>query len=69
MAKIYRTKGFMKIVYLDIMLGGLFVAQLPYKVNPIFPATDKELREYVVSKRPTLRNKKFVIAFSNNRVI
>lgn len=42
---------------------------LPYKVNPIFPATDKELREYVVSKRPTLRNKKFVIAFSNNRVI
>lgn len=58
-----------KIVYLDIMLGGLFVAQLSYKVNPIFPATDKELREYVVSKRPTLRNKKFVIAFSNNRVI
>lgn len=40
----------MKIVYLDIMLGGLFVAQLPYKVNPIFPATDKELREYVVPK-------------------
>lgn len=59
----------MKIVYLDIMVGNVFVAQLPYKVNPIFPATDKELREYVVSKRPTLRNKKFVIAFSNNRVI
>lgn len=59
----------MKTVYLDIMLGGLFVVQLPYKVNPIFPVTDKELREYVVSKRPTLRNKKFVIAFSNNRVI
>lgn len=58
-----------KVVYLDITVGGLFVAQLPYKVNPIFPATDKELREYVVSKRPTLRNKKFVIAFSNNRVI
>lgn len=43
----------MKIVYLDIMVGNVFVAQLPYKVNPIFPATDKELREYVVSKRPT----------------
>lgn len=59
----------MKIVYLDIMVGNMFVAQLPYKVNPIFPSTDKELREYVVYKRPTLRNKKFVIAFSNNRVI
>lgn len=59
----------MKTVYLDIMVGNIFVAQLPYKVNSIFPATDKELREYVVSKRPTLRNKKFVIAFSNNRVI
>lgn len=34
----------MKTVYLDIMVGNIFVAQLPYKVNPIFPATDKELR-------------------------
>ena len=58
-----------KVVYLDIMVRGLFVAQLPYKVNPIFPATDEELRKFVISKRPTLRNKKFVIAFSNNRVI
>lgn len=31
----------MKTVYLDITVGGLFVAQLPYKVNPIFPATDE----------------------------
>lgn len=59
----------MKTVYLDIMVDNMFVAQLPYKVNPIFPVTDKELREYIVSKRPTLRNKKFVIVFSNNRVI
>lgn len=35
----------MKTVYLDITVGGLFVAQLPYKVNPIFPVTDKELRD------------------------
>lgn len=59
----------MKTVYLDITVGGLFVAQLPYKVNPISPATDEELRKFVISKRPTLRNKKFVISFSNNRVI
>lgn len=59
----------MKTVYLDIMVDNIFVAQLPYKVNPTSPVTDKELSEYVVSKRPTLRNKKFVIAFSNNRVI
>ena len=30
---------------------------------------DRRVDDYVVSKRPTLRNKKFVIAFSNNRII
>lgn len=64
-----KTKEAKQKAYYDRMLGGLFVAQLTYKVNPIFPATDEELREYVISKRPTLRNKKFVISFSNNRVI
>lgn len=34
----------MKTVYLDIMVGGLFVAQLPYKVNPIFSVDAEELR-------------------------
>lgn len=34
-----------------------------------YKATDEELRKFVISKRHLLRNKKFVIAFSNNRVI
>lgn len=59
----------MKTIYLDIMVGGLFVAQLPYKVNPIFPATEEEVHDYVITKRPTLRNKKFTVEFSNNRVL
>ena len=59
----------MKTVYLDIMVGGLFVTQLPYKVNPLFPVDAEELRDYVISKRPTLRNKKFTIEFSNNRTL
>lgn len=58
----------MKLIYLDIMVRGMFVAQLPYRYNPIFALEADELRDYVISKRPTLKNKKFTIEFSTNRV-
>lgn len=61
-------KGY-KVIYLDIMIRGLFVCQLPYKYCPLFRIEIEELEKFVLEKRPTLRNKKFVIAFSNNRVI
>lgn len=61
-------KGY-RVVYLDIMLRDLFVCQLTYRYCPLFPIESEELRKFVLEKRPTLRNKKFTIAFSNNRVL
>lgn len=57
-----------KIVYLDIMLNGRFYGQLTYKYCSLFPIEDKEIHDFVVSHLPSLKNKKFKIAFSNNKV-
>lgn len=58
-----------KIVYLDIMLDGRFYVQLIYRYCPLFPLEEKEIRDFVISKRPSLKNKDFTISFSNNRVL
>ena len=54
----------MQTLTLDIMLGDRFVCTLRYKHNPAFILTIKELADFVVSKRPTLRNKPFRIFFA-----
>ena len=57
-----------KIVYLDIMLGERFWAQLEYKYCPLFPIDTNDVQEFVVSKFPSLRHKDFKIKFSNNKI-
>ena len=57
-----------RVVYLDIMMDGRFVGQLPYTPNPLRPLTEEQAVSYVVDKRPSLRGKKFRIQFSSNRV-
>lgn len=57
-----------KIVYLDIMLDGRFYKQLTYKYCPLFPINSSEVSKFVISKCPSLINKKFTISFSNNKV-
>ena len=57
-------KIIMQTLTLDIMLGDRFVCTLRYKHNPAFILTIKELADFVVSKRPTLRNKPFRIFFA-----
>lgn len=47
------------------MRGDRFVCTLEYKYCPLFPVTVKELEEFVFSKRPTLRGKKFNIEINN----
>ena len=54
----------MQTLILDIMLGDRFVCTLRYKHNPAFILTTKELADFVVSKRPTLRDKPFRIFFA-----
>ena len=53
----------MKELTFDIMLGDRYVCTLRYKYFPLFPIDTDELHNFVVSKRPTLRNKKFRIEF------
>lgn len=55
-------------VYLDIMLGGRFYCQLRYEYCPLFPVEERDVEDYVLSKRPSLKGKNFIINFSSNKV-
>lgn len=45
----------------DVMLKGRFVCTLTYEYCPAFFVTERELMDFVLSKRPSLKNKPFVI--------
>lgn len=53
----------MKTLFIDVMLKGRFVCTLRYKYCPIFPINSKDLHDFVISKRPTLRNQPFNVVF------
>ena len=53
----------MKTFVFDIMLKGRFVCTLRYKYCPLFPIDLEDLKKFILSKRPTLRNKPYNIAF------
>lgn len=53
----------MKIFVFDIMLKGRFVCTLRYEYCALFPIDLDELTEFILSKRPTLRNQPYNIAF------
>ena len=53
----------MKELTFDVMLADRYVCTMRYKYCPLFPIDTDELHEYVLRKRPTLRNKKFRIEF------
>ena len=57
------TQDAMKTLIFDVMLHDRFVCTLRYKYCPLFPIEERELHDFVVSKRPTLRNKPFRIEF------
>jgi len=56
------------IIYLDIMMGGRFVRQLPYEYCPLFEIDQDEVKEYVEKNCPSLCGKRFNINFSNQRI-
>lgn len=53
----------MKTLIFDVMLDGRFVKTFKYKYNPAFVLEENELRDFVLSKMPTLKEKKFQILF------
>lgn len=44
------------------MLDGRFVCTLEMPYSRLFPLEENEIRDFVISKRPTLRHKNFNIA-------
>ena len=46
----------------DVMLGERYYHTIVYKSNFNIPPTDEELRKFVLSKLPTLKNKQFEIS-------
>lgn len=57
----------MKSIFLDIMdENGMFICTLRYRYHPIFHITAKELEDFVLLKRPTLKNTTFrIIPYDN----
>lgn len=52
----------MKWMHIDIMtVGGVFLCTLHYRYNPIFKVSMDEIHDFVMSKRPSLQNKKIVM--------
>lgn len=53
----------MKTLVFDVMLDGRFIRTFRYKYNPAFVLEENELIDFVLSKIPTLKGKKFQIVF------
>lgn len=67
-----------KPLLLEVMLNGSFICQLEYNRKGTIETTDKgveeyylykDLEEFVLEKRPTLKNKPFKIVGSNQKVL
>ena len=56
------------IIYLDIMMDGKLVRQIPYEYCPLFEIDQDEVKDYVEKKCPSLHGKNFNINFSNQRI-
>lgn len=57
-------KNMRKFINIDIMSqDGMYLGTVRYDHPPLFILDIEELRRYVISKRPTLRNVNFKLAF------
>ena len=52
----------MRKIKFDVMLDDIFICTLRMPYCPLFPIEEEDVRAFVISKRPTLRNKRFRIA-------
>jgi hypothetical protein len=53
----------MKTFVFDVMLNGRFICTLKYKYCALFPIDFEDLKEFILSKKPSLKSKDFRIAF------
>ena len=60
-------KGF-KRIYIDVMIDGRFVRQVPFTYSPLFSYDKNEVIAHVLNTCPSLKDKPFTVAFSSSRV-
>lgn len=53
----------MKTFVFDVMLNGRFICTLKYKYCALFPIDFEDLEKFILSKKPSLKEKNFRIAF------
>lgn len=49
----------MRTIYIDVMIGERFIKTLPYKHHEVLRLDEEKLRDFVLSKMPTLKGKDF----------
>ena len=54
-----------KKLILDVMMNGSFICQIQMPYCPLFPVTKKQVNDFVVEKRPSLKGKAFSVEYSN----
>ena len=59
----------LKKIYIDVMVNGYFYKQVTYLYSPIFGYTERQLKEYVLQEYPSLKDKNWEIAISNQRIM
>lgn len=63
----------MKHLLLDIMVNGEFFGQVAYPETPkvkggVEPYDNKKIESFILNRYPSLKNKKYRIEFSNQKV-
>ena len=53
----------MRTIYIDVMRGERFIKTLPYKHHEVLRLDEEKLRDFVLSKMPTLNGKDFDIYY------
>lgn len=59
-SKTFRQPNYVKF---DVMLNDRYVCTMRYRHLPVFAISEKEIVDYVISQRPSLKNKPFTITF------
>ena len=53
----------MRTIHIDVMRGERFIKTLPYKHHEVLRLDEEKLRDFVLSKMPTLKGKDFDIYY------
>lgn len=65
---VMETSNSQRYIYIDIMLKGRFYRQIPYKYSPLWNIQVEDVKQEVESKYPYLKNKKYTLGFSSQRI-